>query len=397
MFDPAIYHRSLHVIAQGALTNSKRPESFVFGEYPTHLTRGDGCFLYDLKSNKYLDYICSLGVNLLGHNNSTIFQAITKAYHEGTVLSLSSVAEVDYGEKIKGLFNVDRIRIFKTGSEACHAALRIARSYNGKGFVLSEGYHGWNEEFVSLTPPAVGCANNFKIIKFESMDQLAAYDVGTIIIEPIITDYSEGRIEFLKKLRDECTRKNIVLIFDETITGCRFPKLSVSKYLGIDPDILILGKAIGGGLPLSIVGGKKEIMESGDYFTSSTFSGDRLAMAASTAFLNILTRDGITKLWDSGENFIEQFNSLSSILKIEGYPTRGIFKGNDIIKALFFQEAIRAKILFGPSWFFSFPLREHTFSTISTCKDILTRIESGQVKLIGKIPKSPFSLRVRHE
>jgi glutamate-1-semialdehyde aminotransferase len=397
MFDVNIYNRANQVIAQGALTNSKRPSSFVFGQYPTHIQRAHGPFLYDSSGRKYLDYICGLGVHLFGYGDAQILDGIITAYKSGSVFSLSSNLEIEYGEKIKSIFGVDRVRYFKSGSEACQASIRIARSYNQKSLILSDGYHGWHEEFVSLTPPSVGCVNNFQIVKFTALDQLDLPNISAVIIEPIITDYSEERFKFLSELRDKCTKRKIVLIFDETITGCRFPRYSVSKYLNIDPDLIVLGKAIGGGLPLSIVGGRRDIMESGEYFTSSTFSGDRVALMASLVLLSKLNKENITSLWNYGEKFINDFNNLSPLIKIEGYPTRGVFRGSDLNKALFFQESIKAGILFGPSFFMSYPAIEYSYSTISACKDILKRIEKNEVKLQGEMPKSPFSMRIRDE
>jgi glutamate-1-semialdehyde aminotransferase len=396
MFNEKIYYRSLESIAQGALTNSKRAESFIFKVYPTHLIKGEGCHVWDNNNNKYIDYICGLGTNLIGYGNEKIADMIYNHYRSGSCLSLSSFLEIEYAEKIKGLFPaIERLKILKTGSEACHASLKIARTYTGKSLVLSEGYHGWHEEFNSLIPPAMGCPNSFNIEKFTDISQLENRHVGAFILEPINTDFTDKRIEFLKKITDICKKNKIVLIFDETITGCRFPKLSVAKYLGLDPDLIILGKAIGGGLPLSIVGGKKEIMESGEYFVSSTFAGDRVAMAASFCFLSELIKLGIDGLWSRGEYFQEKFNSLHPSLKIEGYPTRGAFKGHEVIKALFFQEAIKAKILFGPSWFYNFHHKDHDDLVLNTIKDIFNMISSGNVKLNGHFPKSPFAQRVR--
>jgi glutamate-1-semialdehyde 2,1-aminomutase len=395
MFNDSIYQRSLKSIAQGALTNSKRPESFVLGMYPTHMVKGDGCHLFDEKGSKYIDYICGLGSNLLGYGNDKIAQYIYQYYKSGSNLSLSSILEVEYAELIKNVFPVNKIKILKTGSEACSAALKIARGYNQKSIVLSEGYHGWHEEFNSLTSPAIGCVNNFQIQKFQELNDLESGRISAFILEPINTDFSKDRCDFLYQVAEKCKKNNIVLIFDETITGCRVPKLSVARYLGIDPDILILGKAIGGGMPLSIVGGKKEIMDGSEYFVSSTFAGDRVSMAASFCFIIELLKMNITDLFERGNNFREILNSYYPEFQLNGYGTRGVFDTNLVIKAMFFQEAIKAKILFGPSWFYNFHHKDYDDIVLNTCKDILKKINNRQVILTGKLPKSPFAQKVR--
>lgn len=395
MFDDRIYYRSLRSIAQGALTNSKRPESFVFGQYPTHLTKGEGCHVYDTRNNKYVDYICGLGTNLIGYGNDKIANVIYEYYKSGSSLSLSSTLEIEYAEFLKNYFPLDKIKILKTGSEACSASLKIARGYNKKSLVLSEGYHGWHEEFNSLIPPAIGCPNSFNIQKFETIEQLESGHVSAFILEPINLELNDERINFLHKVREICTKNKIVLIFDETITGCRFPKLSVSRYLGINPDLIILGKAIGGGLPLSIVGGSKEIMDGSEYFVSSTFAGDRIALSASLTLLKELTSMSVINFWDRGFRFIEKFNSLSKLVQIKGYNTRGIFEGHDVVKAMFYQEAIRSKILFGPSWFYNFLHADYDEIVLNTCKDIFVKIQNRQVTLNGQLPKSPFTNKLR--
>ena len=122
--------RRREIIAQGALTNSKRPESFVKGVYPTTITKTDGAFSYDISGNRYRDFICSLGVNLIGFNNRRILDAVTKQLEKGNVFSLGSDVEVEFGEKIKSIFPyMEKIKVLKSGSEGCSAAIRIAIAY----------------------------------------------------------------------------------------------------------------------------------------------------------------------------------------------------------------------------------------------------------------------------
>lgn len=392
------YHhrRAKASIAQGALTNSKRPECMVNGVYPTHLLRGQGGYVFDTSNKRYADYICGLGSNILGYSDSYVNTAVISQLTKGVNLSLSTVLEVETAETLKGLFPfVDAVKFLKTGSEACAAAVRIARAKTGRVRVLSAGYHGWQSEFVSLTPPALGIPTQVGIFSYEP--GLLDSDTAAVIVEPVMTDYSRERVEWLKDLRERCTKYGALLIFDEIITGFRFPRFSVSNYWGIEPDLICLGKAMANGHPISAVGGKYTVMNCGEYFVSSTFAGETVSLAAAKATMEALRRKfDLSSLWEKGEEFLSQFNAIwPEKIQIVGYPTRGVFRGDPLVKALLWQEACRAGILFGPSWFFNFPLIEQTFPTISTCRDILTRIKSNQVTLQGEMPLSPFSQRAR--
>lgn len=396
------HRRAQDCIAQNALTNSKRPECFVFGEYPTHLKGGSGGVVVDHENKNYIDFICGLGSNLLGYAYPPVVHAAWMAMKGGATLSLSSCSEILFAEELKGHFPfIDKIKILKSGSEAASAAVRIARAYTGKSVILSDGYHGWHDIFVSLTPPALGIKDEFNIGTISDLSWTQSKSLAAIIIEPVSTDISEERRLYLQELREFCTIKGILLIFDEIITGFRFPKFSVSNYWGIYPDLILLGKAMANGLPISVVGGKKEIMEAGKeeggYFVSSTFAGERPSLEASRVVMRELSSKRILEtIWERGREFLEKFNAIApEIVRIEGYPTRGVLKGNEGHIALFFQESIRAGILFGPSWFFCLGHIDLIDQVISTSKDILTRIKNNEVQLTGDMPVKAFAQKMR--
>ena len=206
-------------------------------------------------------------------------------------------------------------------------------------------------------------------------------------------------MEWLVELRKTCTTNSTLLIFDEIITGARFSQFSVARASGVTPDIICLGKAIAGGMPLSLVGGSAAVMNTENaYFVSSTFAGEIASLAACREVMKMLKGRGqwdIEALWSKGQEFLEGFNSISPLVQIHGYPTRGAFVGQPVQKALFFQEACKSGILFGPSWFFNFQLAAHTDVVLNTCKDILGRVARGEVDLEGELPKSPFAAKVR--
>jgi glutamate-1-semialdehyde 2,1-aminomutase len=390
--------RANNCIAQAALTNSKRPESFVKGVYPTHLVSGAGVTVKDTAGNTYADYICGLGTNLLGYGNASVIVRALTAMQTGATLSLSSTSEIVLAEKVREIFPfVERVKLLKSGTEGCLAAIRIARAATGRSVVLSEGYHGWGDEFVSLTPPATGVCGEFSIKKFEGLSQI---DKGTaaVILEPVITDSSEGRLAFLRALRKRCQEVGAVLIFDETITGLRFPKLSVAAWASVYPDILIFGKALANGLPLSCVAGTKEVMEGAEYFVSASFAGERASIEAAIAVLTLLQKEyRIDHLWNEGLNFIDSFNEIVPNVKIEGYATRGVLKGEPMAKAILMQECCRAGLLFGASWFYAFPHIGTNDVVMNTLRDIVLKIKTQNIRLDGEMPQSPFAQKVREQ
>ena len=380
------------------MTNSKRSRCFIEGVYPTHISHGFKCYLYDVDDNKYIDYICALGTNYFGYANPEITRAVHKAMIDGgSVFSLGSVEEVILAEKLKEVFPfIDKMRFLKTGSEGCSAAVRIARAYTGKEVILAQGYNGWHDQFIKRTPPALGAIEG-NVYEF-SPENLEKHNdnIAAIILEPIITDHSEGRLFWLSRLKEMCDKRKILLIFDETITAYRFPQFCAAKQYNIYPDIWIGGKALGGGLPLSVVGGRKAVMKS-DYFVSSTWAGDRLAIAAALKGVELshsLFRP--SELWDMGSRFLELFNAICDQVQIVGYPTRGVFKYKaPNFKALYMQEMCKAGVLIGPTWFYNKHLHTEMENVLSISKMVIKKIKNGECRLEGSMPQSPFAEKVR--
>lgn len=402
-------NRAENAIAQGALTNSKRPQSFVDGVYPTHVSHGKGAFLFCADTGKrYIDFVCGLGSNLFGYGNEEIARAVSQAYLTGASLSLGSRLEVECAETLLGVLpGMKRVKFFKTGSEACSAAIRIARAATGRVWVLSDAYHGWHDPFVSLTEPAKGvprnpARSNLAIERLSEHDYLLeSAAAAAVIVEPIITDWSESRRQWLIDLQERCKKTGTWLILDEVITGYRWPGLSVTKWAGLEPDLVCLGKAIGGGMPLAAVCGRDAAaMDDPEYFVSSTFAGDRTALAAFKAVNEMMRgpRYDVSDLWERGKVFQERFNAvLDGIVAIEGYPTRGILKGTPEAKAIFMQEACKAGLLFGPSFFFGFQHAELTEEVLATLKDVALKIKTGGVRLEGAMPSTPFAQKAREK
>jgi glutamate-1-semialdehyde aminotransferase len=388
-------------MAQFTGTNSKHPSALIEGLYPTHCKGGHGAYLYDTDDVRYLDYICGLGTNFMGYGNDKICQHMHKYLFTGFSHSIPNLLEVEVAEKLKALFPfVDLFKFLKTGSEACSAAVRIARAMTGKSIILSENYHGWHDSFVSLAHPANGVPpTDLFVDPLEQWkDSIPSYDLAAIIVEPVSTDDSPKRIEYLKTLRQQCDHTGTLLIFDEVITGFRYKKYGVCNNYGIEPDLVILGKAMANGMPLAAVGGKRSIMDDRRWFVSSSYSGEILSLAACWKTIDLLQSDhtyNLENLRMKGQQFIDQFNSMPSDVKIEGYATRGVFRGSDLNRGIFFQEMAKLKVLFGPSWFYNFDHMAHNEEILDLCWLVKTRIERGQTPMEYALPKSPFSKEVR--
>lgn len=398
-----LWDRAQRSVAQGCLTNSKHPQNLMYGLYPTHIHRGFGCHLYDANDRAYLDYICALGANLFGYGNDSIGRELAKHISGGFSHSLPTHHEVDAAESLKQIFPfVERWKFLKTGSDACSAAVKFARAANPKSeqLCLSDGYHGHDDQFVSLTPPAKGVPLISGIEKLNpELDPEQIKRASCVIIEPVITDDSRSRIDWLNRLRDLCTKHQTLLIFDEVITGFRYRKFSVTNAFGIVPDLVCVGKAIANGLPLAAVGGRNAaVMDDRSVFISSTYAGEVLSLVACKKVIELLLKDAkydLNHLWNMGEGFRDEFNRVSHDVKIEGYGTRGVFKGDDETVALFFQEMGKADILFCKSWFYNFPLIKHQDVVLNIVDTVSHRIRRGDVKLTYPIPKTPFSMEVR--
>ena len=400
--DYSWHRRAQDSIAQNYLTNSKRPQSHILGVVPSHIVRGEGCFLWDHTGKKYMDFVTGLGANLLGYGNQTISRAMAEWLTKGFSHSLATTLEVETAEKLKECMPfVDCFKFLKSGSEACSAAVKIARASTGRTYVLSDGYHGWHDDFVALTDPALGVPREPRfpraINTLKRLDQVSPI-LAAVIVEPVITDHSEARRAYLQTLREACTKYGVMLIFDEVITGMRWPKFSVAGLWNIVPDLIVLGKGLANGMPLAAVGGKYPVMNC-DYFVSSTYAGETLSLAAAKASIIALhTKHDLQWLWDKGTAFWKKFNEAAfGVVSFEGYPTRGKLVGATTAKALFLQESCKAGLLFNASPFFNFPLAEAAFDALGAISALCQQIRQGEVVLEGELPAMPFAQKVREK
>ncbi|TKK66990.1 glutamate-1-semialdehyde-2,1-aminomutase [Ilyomonas limi] len=329
------------------------------GGNPVFISKAKGAYLYDADSNQYIDYIASWGPMILGHAQGDVVKAITEQAVHSTSYGAPTELEIDVAELIKSMVpNVDLIRMVSSGTEACMSAIRVARGYTGKNKILKfEGcYHGHADSFLVKagsgvatlniqTVPGVtaGVSNDTLTCAYNDLDavqQLAAthgHELAAIIVEPIAGNMGciLPKPGFHEGLRSLCDEHNIVLIFDEVMTGFRLAKGGAQQVLDIDADLVTYGKVIGGGLPVGAFGGKRHIMEMvaplGNVYQAGTLSGNPVAMIAGFNTLSILNenpsiykeleektiylKDGLQQALSSSEIpfVINQFGSMISV------------------------------------------------------------------------------------
>lgn len=291
------------------------------GDHPVFIERGEGAYLYDVDGNKYVDYICSWGPLLLGHQPEAVSKAVMTALTKGSTYGAPTGIEVEMAKKIvDAVPSVEMVRMVSSGTEATMSALRLARGYTGRNKIVKfEGcYHGHADHLLikagsgALTfgvPSSPGVpesiASETLTAQYNDIDSVKALfaqypgQIAAVIVEPIAGNMGlvlpkEG---FLEGLREVTAEHGALLIFDEVISGFRASYGGAQKVYNIMPDLTCMGKIIGGGLPVGAYGGKKEIMMHvapvGPVYQAGTLSGNPLAMAAGMAILDELAKPGV--------------------------------------------------------------------------------------------------------
>lgn len=304
--------RAVEVTPLGAQTYSKSFRYYPLGNAPSFIEKGEGCYLYDVDGNKFIDFVCALGPITIGYNNKEINDAVINQLNKGISFSLQGEVEVILAERLIDIVPcAEMVRFVKNGSDATTAAIRLSRAFTGRDLVALCGYHGMHDWSIGATENNRGIpedvSNLTKKFEYNDIDSIKRLfdeypnQIAAIILEPIQANGpKEG---FLEELRQLTKENGALLIFDEVVSGFRYALGGASELYGVTPDLAAFGKGMGNGLPISAVAGKKEIMkliEKG-IFVSTTFGGETLSMAGSIVALDILSQDGAyDRIWELG-------------------------------------------------------------------------------------------------
>ena len=290
------------------------------GGTPRFLVRGEGPYVWDADGKRYIDYVGSWGPLVLGHADPAVVKAVCDTAKNGLSFGAPTESEIEMAELlVRAVPGMDLVRLVSSGTEATMTALRLARGFTGRPKVIKfEGcYHGHADSLLvkagsgALTlgnPSSAGVpaeiAGHTVVLSFNDTQQLAdtfaaiGSDIAGVIVEPIAgnMNYVPATPEFLRTMRDLCTKHGTVLIFDEVMTGFRVGPQGAQGLYGIRPDLTTLGKIIGGGMPVGAFGGRRDVMEKiaplGPVYQAGTLSGNPVAVAAGLATLKRVLEPG---------------------------------------------------------------------------------------------------------
>ena len=314
-----LWQRAKRVIPGGNMLLSKRAEMFLPDQWPAYFSKAKGCTVWDLDGNEYTDMcIMGIGTNILGYGHPEVDAAVQQTISAGNMSTLNCPEEVYLAEKLIELHPwADMARLARSGGEANAIAIRIARAASGKDKVAICGYHGWHDWYLSanlgddasldghllpgLQPNGVprnlkGTVFPFNYNNYAELEALVnAQDIGVIKMEVVRNMGPEDN--FLHKVRKLATERNIVLIFDECTSGFRETFGGLHKKYGVEPDMVMFGKALGNGYGITATIGKREVMEAAQTtFISSTFWTERIGPTAALATLQVMER---VQSWDT--------------------------------------------------------------------------------------------------
>jgi glutamate-1-semialdehyde 2,1-aminomutase len=321
-----LYRRALELIPGGV--NSPVRAMRAIGREPIFIARGEGAELIDVDANRFIDYVCSWGPLILGHAHPHVLAAIDAAAAHGTSFGAPTAAEVELAAEVsRRMPGVEMLRMTSSGTEAAMTAVRVARAVTGREHVLkfAGAYHGHSDGLLAqagsglathglpASPgvPAAAAAATI-VVPWNDADALLAasarYELAAILAEPLPANMGlvpaaaaspEGE-GFLALLRERADATGALLVLDEVISGFRVARGGAQELLGVQSDLTIMGKIIGGGLPAAALGGRAELMRAlapaGEVYQAGTLSGNPLAVAAGLATLELLDEPAYLRL-----------------------------------------------------------------------------------------------------
>ncbi len=415
-----LYKKSEKLIPNFTQTLAKGPTQHIRGAAPVYLKKGKGAHVWDVDGNEYIDFTMGVGPLSLGYAYPRIDKAIKKQLEDGITFSLPHPLEVEVSELIREIIpNAESVRFSKIGNDVTTAAVRLARAYTGKNTILCCGYHGAQDWYIAVTDWDKGIPDYAKQLTYtfnyndiDSFVNSIDDDTAAVILEPVVFD--EPQNDFLHKVREICTERGIILIFDEMWTGFRIALGGAQEYFGIKADLATYSKAIANGMPISVLTGRWDIMKlvEDQVFFYGTFGGEALSLAAAKETILELREKNVPAYLDrQGKKLKDGYNELAGEYGMDytgakGYNFRTLMTfdakaGNPLeMKSLLQQEMIKRGVLWGG--FHNMSLShtdadiEHTLAAYRQALPILKKaVEEGNVKkyLRGE-PVKPVFRRV---
>lgn len=352
----ALYERACKVLPEGVSSPVRGPRFHT--PYPVYMKRGRGSRIFDVDGNEYIDFMMAFGPLILGHSPPKVVEAVRRALEDGTMTGTAHEIEVEVAERINRIVpNADLVRFANTGTEATMHAIRVARGYTGKKKILKfEGHFHGNHDYVlvNLGPPTGVLGSrisptripngpgipeetlvNTIVIPWNDADILEkivkrhANELAAVITEPVMANcgHIAPKPGYLKAMREITADNDVLLLFDEVITGFRLAPGGAQEYFGIDADLVAMAKALGAGFPIAAFAGKREVMETlvaakgPPVHNSGTYNGNPLCLHAARAALDELTaNDGAAykHLHSIGNRLISGIRSIYEQNKVDG-------------------------------------------------------------------------------
>ena len=342
------HNRAVEIIPGGV--NSPVRAFRAVGGCPLFIDRACGERIRDVDGNEYIDYIGSWGPMIAGHAHPKVIEAITEAAKRGSSFGVSSEQEIALAEEInRRIPSIDKVRFVNSGTEAAMSAIRLARAYTHRSKIVKFAgcYHGHADQFLTAAgsgaatlglpdSPGVtaGSIDDTIIAQYNDLDSVEAAfekfgeDIASVLVEPVAGNMGVIPPEsgFLQGLRDICDKWNSLLVFDEVMTGFRIGRGGAQALYNIKSDLTLLGKIIGGGLPVGAFGGRGEIMDmiapSGPVYQAGTLSGNPLAMSAGLATLTLLDDEAYRRLEETSHILADGLETTLAEKGIKGCTQR---------------------------------------------------------------------------
>lgn len=329
-----------NMIAGVTQSMMKKPEQFCLGKFPVYLESGNGAEVTDVDGNTYIDYICGLGANALGHNYPAVTAAISQNLHKGLLHSLPAPVEVKTAKALIDIIpHAQMVRFFKTGADANSAAVRLARFCTQKDKIVTVGYNGWHDHYMFDTPgvPKSIAEFTYRMPLFQPSDEQPLLDLieekgdelaAVLLSIPYNRELSP---DFFQQVKKACNTHNVIFIIDEVVSGFRLAKGGAQEYFNVEADLVTLSKGLAAGMPLSAVVGKKALLDEMEKLqVSTTFGGEMLSLEVCAAAIDTYqTTNYISHIHALGKKLKEGINQaaerLNAPLRVVGYDAIPMF------------------------------------------------------------------------